>query len=153
MRADPLAASLHRALAAGWAGALWTVGYLVAPTLFARLGNPVLAGEIAGWLFERVAQLGLALGIVLLLIRGWRCRAGLWRGAVVWVLLVLMAASLAQWQVLQPMMHTLKATADITAGAGREAFGRLHAVAGILYLIQSALALALVVLPPWPPRD
>ncbi|MCB1890484.1 MAG: DUF4149 domain-containing protein [Rhodocyclaceae bacterium] len=149
MRAEHLAEPIHRALVAIWAGALWTVGYLVAPTLFGRLGDPVLAGEIAGWLFERVAQVGLVCGVLLLLLRGRQCHRVLLREPTVWLVLALMAASAVQWQVLQPMMHALKATTDVTGGSGREAFGRLHAIAGVLYLAQSVAALALVALPPW----
>ena len=38
-------------LAALWWGSLTTIGFLVVPMLFARLGNPAVAGNFAGQLF------------------------------------------------------------------------------------------------------
>ncbi|RYF44389.1 MAG: DUF4149 domain-containing protein, partial [Comamonadaceae bacterium] len=38
-------------IAALWWGSLTTVGFLVVPMLFARLGNPAVAGNFAGQLF------------------------------------------------------------------------------------------------------
>ena len=45
-------AGLFQLVASLWAGAQWTVGYLVAPTLFALLDDRREAGRIAGWLFD-----------------------------------------------------------------------------------------------------
>src|SRR4051812_30024386 len=53
-------------VAALWAGSLWTIGYLVAPTLFATLNDNVLAGVIAGSMFRAEAWLSLVCGCVLL---------------------------------------------------------------------------------------
>ncbi|HEX7634207.1 MAG TPA: DUF4149 domain-containing protein, partial [Noviherbaspirillum sp.] len=43
-----------------WVGSLWTVGYLVAPTLFATLSDRALAGMIAGSIFRLEAWLSVA---------------------------------------------------------------------------------------------
>jgi hypothetical protein len=51
-----------------WVGGLWSIGYLVAPTLFAALGGDrPLAGQLAGRLFEVIGWLGLACASYLLL--------------------------------------------------------------------------------------
>jgi hypothetical protein len=44
-------------LAAFWWGSLTTIGFLVVPMLFAKLGNPSVAGNFAGQLFDG-AELG-----------------------------------------------------------------------------------------------
>jgi len=49
-----------------WVGALWTVGYIVAPALFANLPDRTQAGQMAGELFTLVTWLGLACGGILL---------------------------------------------------------------------------------------
>ncbi|HEX8601023.1 MAG TPA: DUF4149 domain-containing protein, partial [Pseudoduganella sp.] len=51
-----------------WAGSLWTVGYLVAPTLFATLSDRVLAGTIAGAMFHAEAMLSLGCALALLVL-------------------------------------------------------------------------------------
>ena len=49
-----------------WAGSLWTIGFVVAPTLFATLSDRVLAGNIAGSLFRVEAWLSIACAVLLL---------------------------------------------------------------------------------------
>jgi hypothetical protein len=46
-------------IATFWVGMLWTVGFVVAPTLFSTLSDRALAGTIAGGLFHMVAWLSL----------------------------------------------------------------------------------------------
>ena len=53
-----------------WVGALWTVGYLVAPALFEYLETPAEAGRIAGELFTIVTWLSMVCGALLLLAAG-----------------------------------------------------------------------------------
>ncbi|MCB1958441.1 MAG: DUF4149 domain-containing protein [Rhodocyclaceae bacterium] len=135
-----LAEWLGRPLAALWAGGLWTIGYVVAPTLFARLDDRHLAGEIAGWLFERVAQLGLACGLILIgLALAMEGRRAV-RARAFWVVVAMLILALIQWQWLQPWMREIKAAGEVTASA----FGRLHAISSVLYLIQSILALPML---------
>lgn len=61
------ALSLERILLTIWVGALWAIGFLVAPTLFAMLPDRVAAGTVAGRLFGYVDLIGLACGSILLL--------------------------------------------------------------------------------------
>ncbi|HEY0845985.1 MAG TPA: DUF4149 domain-containing protein, partial [Noviherbaspirillum sp.] len=62
------AAHTRLLIATLWAGSLWTVGYLVAPTLFASLADRVQAGMIAGRLFRIEAWLSVACAAALLLL-------------------------------------------------------------------------------------
>ena len=50
---------LRGLLLAVWAGSLWTVGFVVAPTLFASLGDPSLAGRLAARFFAIETWLSL----------------------------------------------------------------------------------------------
>ncbi len=54
-------------LAAFWWGSLTTIGFLVVPMLFARLGNPAVAGNFAGQLFAAQTWVALACGLMLLM--------------------------------------------------------------------------------------
>ncbi|MBT2332830.1 DUF4149 domain-containing protein [Variovorax paradoxus] len=53
-------------LAAFWWGSLTTIGFLVVPMLFARLGNPAVAGNFAGQLFEAQSWIAIGCGLLLL---------------------------------------------------------------------------------------
>ena len=48
-----------------WVGGLWIVGYVVAPSLFARLDDTRLAGELAGGLFDLMAWISMVCGLLL----------------------------------------------------------------------------------------
>jgi len=54
-------------LAALWWGSLTTIGFLVVPLLFARLGNPAVAGNFAGQLFAAQTWIAIGCGLVLLI--------------------------------------------------------------------------------------
>ena len=64
-------AAMQLLAAAVWCGALWTIGYAVAPGLFAWAPDRATAGMLAGRFFGLVGWLGL--GIALLL--SWRRQA------------------------------------------------------------------------------
>jgi len=122
-----------RLAASLWAGGLWVIVYLVAPTLFAQLDERALAGEIAGWMFERVGWLGLACAAVMLAaIALLRQQASMPRWLLP-VVLVMSALSALQLFYLQPTMHAIKL-------AGGQHFGLWHGISSALYLLQSLLA-------------
>lgn len=131
-----------------WAGSLWTVGYLAAPVLFASLPDRSMAGSIAGMLFRAQAWLSLACGLFLLLLLGldksWRSN----RTSVILVIAMLACVSIGHF-ALQPFMAEIRAAAANNGGlmdeAMRSRFGMLHGVASVIYLLQSGLALVLVV--------
>ena len=125
-----------------WVGSMWTVGYIVAPVLFNMLDKQT-AGNVAGQLFTIVSYIGLLSSVVIL--AGQFYQHGLninnWR---IWALLVMLLVILLGQFVLQPMMVELKA-AGLEGEEARQ-FGCLHGVSSVLFLINSLLGLALVVL-------
>jgi hypothetical protein len=125
-----------------WVGALWTVGYLVAPALFEYLETPAEAGRIAGELFTIVTWLSMVCGALLLLAAGrsrhHRSRA-LLRVALVLAMMILLGAS--EW-IVRPMMEAARLP-DGTPGDG---FGMLHGISATLYLLASLGGIFLVAL-------
>lgn len=145
-----LASSLYVLTVTLWAGTLWTVGFMVAPTLFSALSDRVLAGELAGRLFALTGWVGMGCAAYLLLYRvareGWR--AG--RSGGFWLVVVMLACVLASHFGIQPLMAGLKAQAwprEVMQSALRDRFSTWHGISSVVYLIQSALALILVLLP------
>ncbi|MDQ1834548.1 DUF4149 domain-containing protein [Massilia scottii] len=134
-------------LVTAWAGSLWTVGYLVAPTLFRTLSDSVLAGTIAGSMFRSEALVSLVCGVGLLALlaldKGVDAKRRRLLMLVAAGMLALMAASTLG---LGPMMAALKEAAPggMMEPAARKQFGMLHGVSMVLYLIQSVLAGVLV---------
>ncbi|MYM33217.1 DUF4149 domain-containing protein [Duganella sp. FT94W] len=144
-----------------WAGSLWTVGYLAAPTLFATLSDRVLAGTIAGNLFSNQAWLSIACGLVMLVLLGatQTSTGGIFAGpaanmaaksrrTLLIIVMVMLVCTLVSHFGLQPMMASLRAAAGpggVMAEAARNEFGILHGISSTIYLIQSLLAAWLVV--------
>ena len=89
-------------VAAFWWGSLSTIGFLVVPMLFARLGSPAVAGNMAGQLFAAQTWVALACGLVLLV--HFRAQAGERMDAAArtitgWVVTALLLALLQQYAV------------------------------------------------------
>ena len=130
-----------------WAGSLWTVGYLAAPLLFITLQDRMLAGTIAGTLFRAEAWLSLACGLLLLVI----FRADPYlpsRNSCTRLVIGMLLCVLVGYFGLQPFMAEIRAAAAHASGVMDEAmrarFRLLHGVASLIYLMQSLLAVALV---------
>ncbi len=139
--------ALRTVLVTLWAGSLWTVGYLAAPTLFATLPDRTLAGTIAGSLFRVEAWLSVACGLILLAL--FYLDRQFTKRRICMLLVVAMLACLAVGYFgLQPFMAALRETAAANGGlmdeVTRSRFGMLHGVASVIYLLQSLLAIALV---------
>lgn len=123
-----------------WAGSLWTVGYLVAPTLFGTLADRALAGTIAGSMFRVEAWLSLACGLALVgLLLASKDVTAQRRKMLVWVVLGMLGCALLSHFGLQPVMAAMREAGE------RSTFGMLHGVSMVLYLVQSLMALFLVV--------
>ena len=133
-----------------WAGSLWAVGYLVAPTLFATLADRALAGTIAGSMFSSMAMLSLGCGAAMLLLL-WKATAG-WdaqrrKTAVLIVVAMLVCVAVSHFG-LRPMMAELREAAGpdgVMESAARGRFGMLHGISMAIYSVQSALAAWLIV--------
>jgi hypothetical protein len=132
----------ERLLLTIWIGSMWTVGYLVAPTLFAILDDRALAGSIAGHLFTITSYLGLICGGLLLLdlaVQHGKSVLQQWRGALLAGMLLIIC--IGQF-VLQPKMAGLREAG--LDGVNAAAFARLHGTASVLFLMNSLGGLALI---------
>lgn len=127
-----------------WAGSLWTIGFVVAPTLFGTLSDRVLAGNIAGSMFRAEAWLSIACAVILLALLQWAPGAlepkrRRLLGALVLSMLV---CALVSHFGITPLMSELKAQAPsgIMDEAMRSRFGMLHGVSTLVFAVQSLLA-------------
>ncbi|WP_104657829.1 DUF4149 domain-containing protein [Ralstonia insidiosa] len=137
-------------LATVWCGSLWTIGYIVAPTLFTMLEDRQLAGSIAGRLFHAEAWIGLGVGCLLLLAATALVRRGqAGYKSLRWLVLGMLVCVLVGYFGLQPFMASLReqaAAQGLAVGdsAYRAQFGVLHGVSSVFYLVQSLFGLALI---------
>ena len=127
-----------------WAGSLWTIGFVVAPTLFGTLSDRVLAGNIAGSMFRAEAWLSIDCAVILLALLQWAPGAlepkrRRLLGALVLSMLV---CALVSHFGITPLMAELKAQArsGIMDEAMRSRFGMLHGVSTLVFAVQSLLA-------------
>ncbi len=136
MKANLLPAS-ERTLLTLWVGALWVIGFIVTPTLFAQLDDRALAGSVAGSLFTLTSYIGLVCGSLLLVFNGVNFRRINWRAVVIVGMLLLVVVG--QF-VITPMVVELRAQ-GLTDSAR---FGQMHGMASVLFIITSVLGLMLV---------
>jgi hypothetical protein len=141
-------ANARRLLAALWAGSVWAVSYLAAPSAFAVLDS-TQAGNVVGMMLTRSAWLAIGLAVVLAVLvaraadldaRRKRWLFGLIGG--------MLACSLVVYLGLQPMMAAIRAAAGpagVRASPQWGTFAALHGVSQVLYLAESILGALLVV--------
>jgi uncharacterized membrane protein len=135
----------ERILLTLWVGGMWTVGYIVAPTLFTTLEDRMLAGKLAGQLFTIMSYIGIVASLVLLtsqVIQSSQRRLQNWR---VWVIGCMLFIILVGQFILQPIMAELKQNGIIESSIEAQKFARMHGLASVLFLINSLLGLVLVV--------
>jgi len=122
-------------LAAFWWGSLTTVGFLVVPMLFSRLGNPAVAGNFAGHLFA--AQTWVALGCGLSLLVYFRSQADDRltdddRVAVILIVTAMLLALLEQYAVAPRILARENLRLWHSLGSGMY-FGQWMCVGGLLW--------------------
>ena len=127
-------------LAALWAGELLCIATIAAPSAFAVLER-AQAGKLVGRLFELDAQLGLACGLLLVMMER-RLQRDDGAGSKVFsaeLLLPLLAmfCVVAGYYGLQPMMDAAR------AGQGSVSFGALHGVSMLFFAIKLLAVLVL----------
>ncbi|MDR5170868.1 DUF4149 domain-containing protein [Methylobacillus flagellatus] len=131
-----------------WVGALWIVGYVVAPSLFSQLAaDKPLAGNLAGRLFELVAYIGFASAVYLLLHRLLRSGFFAFKQGFFWAVVIMLLIAIGGQFVIQPMMADLKAQAlpaDVMHSDFADQFSLVHGIASVGYLVQSLLGLVLI---------
>jgi hypothetical protein len=122
-----------------WAGSLWTIGYMVAPTLFGTLHDRVLAGVIAGSMFTTGAWVSMACGVITLGLLAVAKDVTAQRRKTLYIIVgVMLGCLLLSHFGLRPVMAEVKEAGD------KAKFGMLHGVSMVLYMVQSVLALFLV---------
>ena len=137
-------AGAERSLLTLWIGGLWITGYVVAPSLFATLDDRQLAGQLAGQVFRLMSYIGLVVGTLLLLSMLVRAAGNWTREWRVWVLVSMLVLVAVGAFVIQPMMVELKAGGIVPGSEQAAAFGRMHGISSILFLVTSLLGLSLV---------
>lgn len=144
-----LAESLYSLVLTLWVGGLWAIGFIAAPALFSSLKDRVLAGELAGNLFNLIAWVGMACAAYLL---GFLavCRGrDVFRAGVFWLVLAMLLLVLVGHFGIQPILAQLKAEAwpsSVMESAVKSRFAVWHGIAGGLYALQSLLGAALVLM-------
>lgn len=131
-----------------WVGAMWAIGYIVAPTLFYHLPDRQLAGSLAGQMFTLVAYIGMACGTYLLLNRVTKFGGQVFKQGFFWLVLLMLLLTLAGHFGIAPIIAQLKADAlpaDVMHSVFADRFATWHGVASIAYAIQSLLGLLLVI--------
>jgi len=135
-------------LATLWAGSVWAVSYLAAPSAFAVLDS-TQAGNVVGMMLTRSAWLAIALALLLALLTARSpdldARRRRWLYGVVGVMV---ACSLIVYLGLQPMMAAIREAAGpagVRASPQWGTFAALHGVSQVLYLAESILGALLVV--------
>lgn len=135
-------------LAALWAGSVWAVSYLAAPSAFAVLGS-TQAGDVVAVMLTRSAWLAIALAalLTLLVVRApdLDTRRRRW---LLGLIAAMLACSLGVYLGLQPAMAAIRAAAGpagVRASPQYGTFMALHGVSQVLYLLESILGAMLVV--------
>jgi hypothetical protein len=140
---------LRLLVAVFWAGSLWTIGYLVAPTLFATLHDSALAGTIVGSLLVREAWVSIACAALLfILVSTAGALDAVQKRRLLSVIGVMAACALAIYLGVQPAMAALKEAAGgmpMRQSPQWTQFAILHGVSQLLYVVESVLAAVLVV--------
>jgi hypothetical protein len=138
----------RRLVAALWAGSLWAVGYLVAPTLFASV-NSTLAGAMVGRLLRSEAWLSIACAAVMLVLLRFAPELDARRRRLLDLLVLgMLACTLAVYLGIQPMMAQLREAAGPGGVRGSPQwtqFAILHGISQLVYVIESVLAAVLVI--------
>ena len=135
-------------LAALWAGSVWAVSYLAAPSAFAVLDS-TQAGNVVGVMLTRSAWLAIALAVLLgLLVARATDLDARRRRWLVGLIVGMRACSLIVYLGLQPMMAAIREAAGpagVRASPQWGTFAALHGVSQVLYLLESILGAVLVV--------
>ena len=135
-------------LAALWAGSIWAVSYLAAPSAFAVLDS-TQAGNVVGVMLTRSAWLAIALAVLLALLTSRAADVDARRKRWLYALIAgMLACSLVVYLGLQPTMAAIRAAAGpagVRASPQWGTFAALHGVSQVLYLAESILGAILVV--------
>lgn len=144
-----VAESLQAIAVTLWIGGLWVTGLLVAPLLFQVLPDRALAGTLAGRIFAAMAWIGLGCGLYLLAFRLQRFGAQALRQSFCWLVLLMLLLTAGGYFGVQSVLASLRQQAlplEVMQSPLGDRFALWHGVAGVLFLVQCVLGLAMVVL-------
>lgn len=148
MRFDAMIPVLRLLLAALWAGSVWGVSYLAAPSAFAVLDS-TRAGSVVSVMLTREAWLSIVLAVLLWLLVARSADLDAQRRRWLYsTVLGMLACSLAVYLGLQPAMAAIREAAGpagVKASPQYGTFMALHGVSQLLYLIESVLGAVLVI--------
>jgi hypothetical protein len=122
---------VFRILLVLWAGSLWALGAWVSPTLFYLQSDRHLAGVLTARLLAIEAYLGVAVGVLALLLPG--------RMKFVWGYLGVALLAVNAW-ALRPVMIE----AHVRGSVLGLSFGAWHALAAALYVLTCVAVLLLI---------
>ena len=138
------APAIERLILVIWVGGVWTIGFLVAPTLFGMLESRTLAGNVAGNLFGSISYVGLLCGVMLLVLGMVEHGAKWFRHWRSWLILTMMTLIAIGQFMVTPKMHALR-QARLAAPQLMEQFQSLHAISTGLFVVTGVLGLVLVI--------
>lgn len=146
-RAQRLAAALYSLVIAFWVGSQMAIGYIAAPVLFSQLADRTLAGALAGAMFAVMAWVGLGCGVYLLLALALARGRAAFRSLEFGCIALMLALTLLGHFGIGPLLAGLKAEAlplPVMESPLRARFSLWHGVSSVLYLLQTLIGLALV---------
>src|SRR5690606_26162302 len=112
-----------------WAGSLWAIGGLAAPTLFRVIPTSYLAGLVAGKMFTLVAYVGMASAAYLLVHCIARFGAGAFKQGFFWIVIAMLLITLLGHFGIQPVIAEIKMQAvsvDMMQGVFADRFRTWH---------------------------
>ncbi len=131
-----------------WVGSLWAIGYLAVPILFHAQPDRQLAGLLAGQMFAAQGYLGMTCAAYLLLHRWLIVGKAMLPERATLLIFAMLAITLFIQFGIQPWMAQMKAQAlpqEVMQSAYAASFRLWHGVSNMLYLIESLLGSALLV--------
>ncbi|TRZ92099.1 MAG: DUF4149 domain-containing protein [Rhodocyclaceae bacterium] len=144
-----VASALYSLAVAVWVGSLLAIGFIAAPVLFTQLADRSVAGNLAGGMFTVTAWVGLACGAYLILFIMFAKGLRAIQSGVFWMVLLMLGLTVAGHFGVQPILAQLQADAlprRVMESALRDRFTTWHGVSSALYLVESLLGIALVIL-------
>jgi hypothetical protein len=141
-------ATIRLLLAALWAGSIWGVSYLAAPSAFAVLDS-TQAGSVVATMLTRAAWLSIALAVLLAFLVVGSTDLDARRRRWLWCCIGgMLACSMIVYLGLQPVMAAIRASAGaagVRASPQWTTFATLHGVSQLCYLVETILGAILVV--------
>ena len=129
--------AIERLLLTLWVGSLWTVGFIVAPALFAWFDNRAFVGSLTGQLLTLEAWLTIVLGLLLTALYSHRLRNRRdGRTPLIVTLIMIGLIAVGEW-VIHPLVTASRVDPGIV-------FGILHTVSMLLYASAAVLGMLLV---------